>query len=91
MNHLMDGFSTLPNAVRTLGGRLTTLHLSDYDGVDEKHWLPGRGVIGWPSFIAALRDIGYTGPFNYECQTEGETAGEKIRVLEENFDWLSAL
>jgi len=91
VNHLMDGFSSIPDAVRTLGGRLTTLHMSDYDGVDEKHWLPGRGVICWASFIAALRDIGYTGPFNYECQIEGETAGEKIRALEENFDWLSAL
>jgi len=43
-NHLMDRPHELAGTIRTLAPRLLTLHLSDYDGVDEKHWLPGRAI-----------------------------------------------
>ena len=55
-NHLMADYATLPDVVRTLGRRLIALHCSDYDGVDERHWPPFRGVIDWAAFQAALRD-----------------------------------
>ncbi|NOZ21191.1 MAG: sugar phosphate isomerase/epimerase [Planctomycetes bacterium] len=90
-NHLMDRYETLPQGVRTLGKRLFALHLSDYDGVDEKHQLPGRGVIDWRAFVGALRDIDYQGPFNYECKLDGETVEERIRSLEANVNWLCGL
>ncbi|MBN1917932.1 MAG: sugar phosphate isomerase/epimerase [Verrucomicrobia bacterium] len=91
-NHLMDRHAALADTVRRLGDRLIALHLSDYDGVDEQHLLPGEGVLDWKSFMAALRDIDYAGPFNYECGLdEGETVEERIRYLEKNFDWLSSL
>ena len=45
VNHLMDKYETLPEVVRNLRDKLITLHLSDYDGIDEKHWFPGKGVI----------------------------------------------
>jgi len=88
VNHLMDRQRELPANVQTLSGRLIALHLSDYDGVDEKHWLPGSGVIEWPAFMRALGEAGYKGPFNYECRLEGETQEEKIKSLEANFAWL---
>lgn len=91
VNHLMDRFETLPQVVRHLGPRLVTLHLSDYDGVDEKHWMPGQGVIDWAAFMAALRTIEYGGPFNYESKPAGETPEERIRDCEANFAWLSGL
>ena len=90
-NHLMDRYRDLAHTVRQLGDRLFTLHLSDYDGIDEKHELPGKGVLDWKSFMQALRDIDYSGPFNYECQIEGETIAERLQSLEENYDWLSRL
>ena len=90
VNHMMARHAELPAVVRRLGSRLLTLHLSDYDGVDEKHWMPGEGVIDWPAFIGALRDIDYAGPFNYEAQPHGETPAEKIRDVESNFDRLTA-
>jgi len=103
-NHLMDRYRELPDCVRTLGERLTTLHLSDYDGVDEKHWLPGKGVNDWAAFVGALRDVGYGGPFNYECTPRPDPPAppgppgaqppglaERISALEENFEWLSGL
>ncbi|MDX9978573.1 MAG: sugar phosphate isomerase/epimerase family protein [Lentisphaeria bacterium] len=91
VNHLMDRPQTVPDAVRELGSRLFTLHLSDYDGIDEKHWPPGQGVIGWPAFMQALRDIGYTGPFNYEANFPGDTPAQRFAALQDNFRWLGAL
>jgi len=90
-NHLMDRAATLPGVVRQLSDRLITLHLSDYDGVDEKHWLPGKGVLDWAAFMQVLKDIDYQGPFNYECHPPGETVEERIAQFEENFAWLAGL
>lgn len=90
-NHLMGRYQNLADDVRGVGDRLIALHLSDYDGVDEKHELPGTGVIDWKSVMEALRDVEYKGPFNYECRLEGETPKERIMSLEKNFDWLCGL
>ncbi len=90
-NHLMDRYDSLPDDVRRLGERLMATHLSDYDGVDEKHELPGTGVVDWTGTMAALRDIDYRGPFNYECKLDGDTPEERIAVLEGNFEWLCGL
>jgi sugar phosphate isomerase/epimerase len=90
-NHLMDRHATLADVVRRLGDRLIALHLSDYGGVDEEHLLPGKGVLDWKAFMAALRDIDYQGPFDYECDLDGDTPAERVRSLEVNFDWLSGL
>lgn len=52
--------------IRLLSHKLITVHISDDDGVDEKHWLPGRGVIAWADVLDALAAIPYTGAFIYE-------------------------
>lgn len=41
VNHMMGAWRDLPELVEQLGDKLMTLHLSDYDGVDEKNWMPG--------------------------------------------------
>jgi len=91
VNHLMDRSAELPQIVRSLGKRTIATHLSDYDGVDEKHWLPGQGVLDWSALVRALREIEYPGPFTYECNANGNTPAEKLAVLRENFQWLSSL
>ena len=68
-----------------LGERSITLHISDYDGTDEKHWMPFLGVVDWGSFANALREIGYTGAFVYETMPEGDTVAEKLAIIETNF------
>jgi len=88
VNHVMDRYRELPKYVRILGDRLIHLHLSDYDGVDEKHWMPGAGVIDWKGLMEALRDTGYTGPLHYESSSQAQTIPEKIRDFEENYAWL---
>lgn len=90
-NHLMDRHATLPDVVRQLGDRLWTLHMSDYDGIDEKHELPGTGVLDWRGFMIALAEIGYAGPFNYEANLDGATPWEKVEALQRNYDWLTSL
>ena len=87
-NHGMDRWREMPSYVEALGERLWALHISDYDGVDEKHWMPGKGVVEWGRFAAALRGIGYGGPFNYEARPAGNTFAERLRSLEDNFQWL---
>jgi len=90
-NHLMERHASLPQVLGALGRRLFTLHLSDYDGVDEKHWMPGKGVIDWPAFMGALREIGYGGPFNYEADPQVPELDARIAAFGRNFAWLSGL
>lgn len=63
--------------IRRVGSRVVTIHASDYDGIDEKHWLPGKGINNWTAIVQALQDVGYTGPFLFECQG---TPQEKVAV-----------
>ena len=87
-NHAMDRWRAIPDDTRTLGPRLWSLHISDYDGIDEKHQMPGQGVVMWPEFVKALRDINYSGPFNYETVVPGDSIEDRIHALEANFDWI---
>jgi sugar phosphate isomerase/epimerase len=91
VNHLMGQYAELPRIVYSLGPRLIATHISDCDEVDEKHWLPGKGVIDWHAFMQALREIDYQGPFTYECDIEGDSLAEKLAKLRDNFSWLDSL
>ena len=64
-NHLLGGRDPI-QFVHEIGDKIVSLHVSDYDGVDEKHWLPGEGILDWVALMDALDDIGYAGPFLYE-------------------------
>ena len=52
--------------IRAVGDKIVTLHVSDYDYIDEKHWLPTKGKIDWKSLISTLDEVGYQGRFLYE-------------------------
>jgi sugar phosphate isomerase/epimerase len=58
--------------VRTLGHRLTVLHIHDNNGARDLHMVPfsqrsaDGGTTDWEGFITALQEIGYTGPLNFE-------------------------
>jgi sugar phosphate isomerase/epimerase len=91
VNHLMAQHAQLPQITRALGRRLIATHISDCDEVDEKHWLPGKGVLDWSGFMQALREIDYQGPFTYECNVDGESQTEKLALLKANFTWLANL
>jgi sugar phosphate isomerase/epimerase len=40
--------------LRKYGDRLFALHLSDNDGLEDRHWALGRGVVDWSAFADAL-------------------------------------
>lgn len=59
-------------------GRILTVHVSDYDFEDEKHWLPGEngGKNNWQAIMDGLEACGYGGPVMYEV---GKTTPAGIR------------
>jgi len=86
-NHFDKDHALLPETVKALRGRIFNTHLSDYDGSEERHWLPGRGVIDWEKFIDSLEEIRYPGPLNFECIfRNNETPQERISMIEESYD-----
>ena len=64
VNHLLQG--SHEEFIEKLGDRIITLHISDYDFKDEKHWLPGEGDICWQSLYQGLLNVGYDGMWLYE-------------------------
>ena len=64
VNHFLQEKSE--EGLLRLGSYVKTLHISDHDYVDERHWLPGNGSIDWMKLIGSLEKIGYTGMFHYE-------------------------
>ena len=67
VNHLLLQFGdTHSEFVSALGREIETVHLSDYDFIDEKHYFCGNGDINWDELIGLLEGIGYCGPFLYE-------------------------
>lgn len=77
--------------VRKAGSLITTLHVSDYDAVDERHWMPGRGVINWNQVIHELVKIGYEGPWMYEVvRRESDVPVTDIEGLVKTWELLKA-
>ena len=59
VNHLTfeNGAARVPEFIDRLRDRIRTFHLSDYDSIDESHWLPGIGLLNWPQVMDAIRRI----------------------------------
>ena len=57
VNHLCGAPERVPEYLKRLAPRLRSLHLSDYDGVDECHWYPGLGTLDWPAIMAEVRKV----------------------------------
>jgi len=69
--------------IEALGKKIITLHVSDYDFLNERHWLPGEGKNDWCAIVAALEKVGYAGPWLYEL---GRTAPASIARRELTFE-----
>lgn len=52
--------------IQALGDKIITTHVSDYNFLNEQHWLPYEGLIDWKQLISLLEKVGYSGPFLYE-------------------------
>lgn len=65
VNHLLIESQT--TFIENTKGKIQSTHMSDYDYKDERHWLPGEGMIDWTELLSTLVKAGYEGPFIYEA------------------------
>ncbi len=84
VNHFLKEKSE--DAVLALGDRIATTHISDHDYVNERHMMPGCGLIDWMGLIGAFEKIGYNGVFNYEVEGTGFDVKENYRALFEEYN-----
>lgn len=82
VNHLLGENHT--DFMRALAPNVVTTHLSDYDGVDERHWLPGEGIVPWKEIVTTLMESGYRGPFLFELRS-GENGPYGAQEVEDAF------
>ena len=68
-NHLLSG--PIADFIRACGSKFITTHVSDYDFINERHWLPGEGKIDWKELHDTLLEVGYDGYFLYELGLHG--------------------
>lgn len=64
VNHLLIEPHNL--FVQNTAGKIGSTHMSDYDRINERHWLVDTGVINWDELLQGLVATGYKGPFIYE-------------------------
>lgn len=63
-NHLLQ--EPFVDFIHAVGDKIATLHVSDYDYIDEKHWFPGEGLVDWHLLYRTLEEVGYNGVWMYE-------------------------
>ena len=63
-NHLLQESSD--DFLHKLGSKIITMHVSDYDFINERHWLPGEGDVDWNRLLDRLQEINYQGVWMYE-------------------------
>ena len=70
-NHLLN--ESIHDFIMKVGSRIITTHISDYDAINERHWLPGEGVIDWHALRTDLASVRYDGYWLYELGLTGST------------------
>jgi sugar phosphate isomerase/epimerase len=68
-NHLLK--EDIGDFIRAVGDKSVTTHVSDYDFINERHWLPGEGQIDWAMLKNTLKSVGYAGCWLYELGLGG--------------------
>ena len=81
----MSGLDYLDGCIQ-LGMELATVHLSDYDFIDERHRMPGDGINDWNAILAYFEKIGYSGPLMYEVSRKpaDRKEGYTLEQISEN-------
>lgn len=78
-NHVLK--ENVVDFVKNVKDKIVTLHVSDCDFENERHWLPGEGKIDWQALIAALRNINYNGVWMYELGFKAPDSIKRERDL----------
>lgn len=83
VNHLYT--ESHEDFVEKMGDKIVTVHISDYDFVQERHWLPGKGKNDWKKIIELLNSINYNGAFMYEVGRAG-LENDFLGGIRKNYD-----
>ena len=78
MNHSLR--QPNPDCIRALAGKIVTLHLSDYDMIDERHLLPFLGRNDWHAIMLALEETDYEGFLTFEVSAKGVLTEQNLRL-----------
>jgi sugar phosphate isomerase/epimerase len=87
-NHYFQG--TPLDFVRKAGHKIAHIHVSDYDGIDERHWLPGDGTIRWGELVYHIKKAGYNGVFMYETTKDKENKSVSSQQLANSYKMIEA-
>ena len=82
-NHLLEEKNV--DFIRKCGGKIVTTHISDYDFLNERHWLPYEGKNDWVGIVSALEDVGYCGPFLFETGLKTPASILRRELVYEDF------
>jgi sugar phosphate isomerase/epimerase len=69
-------------------GRVRTLHVSDYDFIDERHRIPGDGINDWETIMSKLEELDYDGVFMYEVSRPRERDVISPSDVKKNYEGL---
>ncbi len=81
---LLNGFD-VSREVKLCAGHLLTVHASDSDCQEDRHWIPTKGMLNWDRFLCDLESINYQGIFMLEVAGQGNEYGvlrEAIAITE---------
>jgi len=81
--------------LKETGNRLVAVHLSDNDGVKDRHWLPGEGNIDWEKVMSVFPQSSYNGYITlevYPCPQDFERTPQNfLRKGYQRALWLKEL
>jgi len=78
-NHLLS--ENPVDFIHALKDKIITIHVSDYDFINERHWLPGEGKLDWNGILNAFKDINYNGVWMYEINFKCPNSISRSRDL----------
>ena len=82
-NHLLEEKNS--DFIKAVGDKIVTVHVSDYDFVNERHWLPYEGKNDWVEIVSLLEEAGYEGPFMYEIAFNAPPSIERRTLTFDDF------
>lgn len=82
VNHLFA--ESHADFIKNAGKRILTMHISDNDGIQERHLIPGEGVIDWHTVFSGMEEIGYDGTMICEVGDVLKNYPDSVPVLKSN-------
>lgn len=79
--------------LKSLSHFTITTHLSDNDGLKDRHWLPREGLVDWEETMSILKEKGYKGYLSMEVFPRDSALRPEVFLKEayERIVWLAAM